>query len=359
MTDTGTTSLLYSARPALTLDGEAARDLEDGLLSLMVEESSEGLARCEATIANWGTAAGAVGFLYFDRATLDFGKPITVSVGGGDRAAQVFEGRISGLEGRFPKSRPPEILILAEDRLQDLRQTRRTRVFEDVTIEDVINTIANAHGLDADIDVEGPTWPVLAQVNQSDLAFLRDRAADIDAEIWVRGDRLLAQSRALRPAETVTLNYGRSLQELSIAADLAGQCTALTVGGWDISGKEPVESEAGPQGLAGESEGQTGSAVLEEAFGDRPERIVHRLPLSLGEGDALAGAEFRRRARRFLRGTAVAEGDGRIHVGGSVTFRGVGELFDGAYTVTAVRHLFDLDMGLTTEFSVERPWIGS
>jgi phage protein D len=358
MGDLGTAPLLYSARPSLKLDGARQQSLEGGLLSLVVEEDVDGMARCEASFGNWGTAAGTVGFVYFDRALLEFGKPLVVSIGGGDAAADVFEGRISGLEGRFPKSRPPEILILAEDRLQDLRMTRRSRMFEEASVEDAIRAIASDHGLTPQIDIEAPTLAVLAQVNQSDLAFLRQAAADVDAEVWMRGTDLFVQARARRPSETVTLTYGRGLQELRLTADLAHQCSKLVVGGWDVAAKEAIESEGGPSGLSGEAEGRTGSQVLEDAFGSRVERIVHRLPLTSAEGVALAGSAYRQRARRFVSGEAVAEGDGRIRVGSSVSFAGTGPLFDGAYTVVALRHVFDLERGLVTEFSVERPWIG-
>jgi phage protein D len=328
-------------------------------MSLTVEEYDHGMARCEASFGNWGTSRGEVGFLYFDRDLLNFGKRLTVSVDGDDALVQVFEGRITGLEGRFPRSRPPEIRVMAEDRLQELRQTRRTRVFEDATVEDVIRAIASDHGLHPDLDFDGPVFPVLAQVNQSDLAFLRERADDVDAAVWVRGDSLYVRSRARRPAETVTLTYGCGLHELRIAADLGHQFSAVAVGGWDVAAKAAVVSEAGPDSLSGETEGETGSAVLDAALGERRERIAHRLPLSATEGDALANAEYGRRARHFVSGKAVAEGDGRIRVGSSVTFRGTGPLFDGAYTVASVRHVFDLDRGLLTEFAVERPWIGS
>jgi len=358
MGDLGTTSLLYSARPGLRLDGAEQPELEAGLMALVVEEDSDGMARCEATFGNWGTIRGTMGFPYFDRTLLEFGKRIEISIGSDAAAARVFEGRITALEGRFPKSRPPEILVLAEDRLQDLRQTRRSRVFEAASIEEVIRAIASDHGLTPQIDIDGPVFPALAQVNQSDLAFLREKAADVDAEIWVRGNDLLAQARARRRANTLTLNYGMGLHELRISADLAHQCSRLVVGGWDVSVREPVDSSAGPDTLAGEVEGSTGSAVLDATLGSRTERIAHRLARSAAEGDSLAKAEYRRRARRFVSGEAVAEGDARIRVGSAVDLRGTGPLFDGAYTVTAVRHIFDLDRGLVTEFAVERPWIG-
>ena len=358
MGDLGTAPLLYSARPSIEIDGTAQQSLEGGLLSMAVAEKTNEMAWCEATFRNWGSAGGGVDYLYFGRDLLEFGKEISVSMGGGDADAQVFDGRISGLEGRFPKSRPPEILVLAEDRLQDLRQTRRTRVFEDASVEDVVRAVASDHGLTPDIDLTGPTLPALAQINQSDLAFIQSLASGIDAEVWARGGTLFAKSRSARDEGEVTLTYGRGLHELSLCADLAHQCTKLVVGGWDVTGKESVESEAETSSISSESDGDTGSDVLSASFGDRLEKIVHHQPLSSAEGDALAKAEYRKRARRFLTGDGIAEGDGRIRVGGKINLRGVGRLFDGRYTVSAVRHLFDFQGGYQTEFSVERPWIG-
>src|SRR5690606_31118178 len=97
-------------------------------------------------------------------------------IGAGEAAGTIFEGRITALEGRFAGSRPPELLVMAEDRLQDLRMTRRTRTFEQVSDADVIRQVAQAHGLQADVSVSGPTHRVVAQVNQSDLALARERA---------------------------------------------------------------------------------------------------------------------------------------------------------------------------------------
>ena len=64
----------YASRPRLRIDGRLIEDLGDSLLiSLFVEESTMGLFHCEANFLNWGPRDGQVGFLFFDRDTLDFG----------------------------------------------------------------------------------------------------------------------------------------------------------------------------------------------------------------------------------------------------------------------------------------------
>lgn len=356
MGNLGTTPALYAARPRFAVAGSDVPDLADDLRGLLVEETTAGLYRCEATFANWGPTGGSVDFLYLDRQLFDFGTDLTVRAGSGDTEGLLFEGRITGLEAHYPPQRPPEVTILAEDRLQDLRMTRRTRVFEDVSDQDVFQTIAAAHSLRPELDLDGPTYRVLAQVNQSDLAFLRARARAIDAEVWVEGGTLYARPRPQRGGDAIALTYLEGLHEFQVLADLAEQRTSLVVSGWDVAAKEAVTHESDEAAIQSELNGfDSGAAVLDRAFGMRPERIVHTAPFTLREAQAVAEAEFRAMARRFVTGRGMAEGDARLRVGARVDLRGLGRLFEGRYTVTAVQHTFDDAYGYRTHFTVERP----
>src|SRR5689334_17476426 len=135
---------LYSARPRFKVDGQDRAELSDAVSEMSVEENAEGLRHCELTFNNWGPKNGSVNFLYFDRQTLDFGKRLVIAAGGGVGDGDIFDGRITSLEGRFQRSRAPEILVLAEDKLQDLRMTRRTRTFENITDAALFQQIAQA-----------------------------------------------------------------------------------------------------------------------------------------------------------------------------------------------------------------------
>lgn len=350
---------IYAAQPSVTIDGENEPAVARGVLSLMVAESTEGLYRCETVIGNWGGERGSLGFAYSDRRLLDFGKALTISIGAGDRAGKIFEGRVTGLESHFPQTRAPEIAVLAEDRLQDMRMTRRTRTFDDMSDEDVIGRIASDHGLTADLDIQGPTHAVLAQVNQSDLAFLRERARAVDAELWVDGDTLRAATRTRRGDAAVKLTYGANLHEASVLADLALQRTSVTVAGWDVAAKDGIAHEAGASTVQPELNGHDGGpALLESAFGARKESVVHTVPLTAAEAQARAEAMMRAASRRFVTARGVAEGDARLRVGGIVELVGLDDLFAGEYHLTETRHTFDLEHGYRTHFRAERPGLG-
>ncbi len=353
------TAALYSARPRVDLAGEPSLDLTDGLLSLVCTETTEGLARCEAVFGNWGLKEGSNQYLYSDRRQLDFGAELSIGLGSGDRSGTVFDGRISGLEAHFPALSTPEITVLAEDRLQDLRMTRRTRTFEDLSDEDVINQVVSPHGLSADVDIEGSTHRLIAQTNQSDLAFLRDRARLVDAEIWLAGTTVHVVARSRRRSDNVELTLNSDLHEVSVLADLATQRTSVTVSGWDRTAKEVIEQQATESAIQSELNGDTsGPGLLESAFGARAETLVHTVPLSSAEAQSRADSVMRTLARRFVTAVGCSEGDARLRVGTSVDLIGLGPGFTGTYYLVEVEHTFDPGQGYLTRFRAERAGLG-
>lgn len=349
------TTGLVSARPTIHVGGEEIPKLGVDLNGLLIAENISGLYRCEANFSNWGNINNTIDYLYFDRRTLDFGKSLEIKRDDNT----LFNGRIMGIEANYPAGQAPQISVLAEDRFQDLRMTRRTRTFADVGDADVFNQIANDHGLSPSVNVNGPTYKVLAQVNQSDLAFMRERARAIDAEVWMAGSTLNVKTRSNRNGGTLQLIRGSDLREFKVLADLASQRTSVTVNGWDVSSKAGLQFEATESAINSELNGdRSGISILQSALGTRKEAVAHTVPLNSQEAQAVAESFFKMSARRFVVGRGIAETSASLHVGTTVELRNLGPLFNGKYYVTEVVHLFDSVKGLRTEFCAERPGIG-
>jgi phage protein D len=358
ITHEGAVPRVAPARPSVTVGANADSSLSQGMTALRIQENTDGLYCCEATFGNWGAKDGQTTFLYFDRRMFDFGRELTITLTG----EAIFRGRVSGLEGVYPSGGGPRLTVLAEDRHQDLRMTRRSRTFTDVTDAEVITRIATEHELTGDVRLAGPPHRVLAQLNQSDLAFLRDRARAIDAELWIDGTTLTARTRSDRTAlgrPPLRLGYGNELREFTVLADLAGQRSSLTVGGWDVAAKQALAATAGESTVSNEAGGgQTGARLLAAAFGERAERVVHSVPLTGQEAQSRADTLYRRIARRFLTAHGVAQTLPGLRAGARVRLDHLGELFSGEYYLTGVTHLFDDEQGLRTEFSAERAGLG-
>ncbi|HKV10074.1 MAG TPA: contractile injection system protein, VgrG/Pvc8 family [Thermoanaerobaculia bacterium] len=354
MADNGS-NRVKATRPKIFVAGREETGLSQALLRMSVRETVEGLAAAELRIGNWGPKDNSIGFLYFDRKKLDFGKAVQVKLDDD----LLFDGRVSAIEAEFGEGRPPEIAVLLEDRFQDLRMTRRTRTFTDVGDADVIRRVATVHGLQADVDVPGPVHKVVAQVNQSDLAFLRERARSAGAELWIDNGKIFAKPRTARNGAAVKLKYGADLRELTLVADLAHQRTSVDVSGWDVSGKQAIRQQADDAVLRNElGSDASGAKILREAFGERKESIAHRVPLSAEEARTEAEAWFRSAGRRFLVGRGLAQPNGKLRVGAWVELDGLSTLFNGKYYLAEVQHLFDGAGGFRSEFTAERPGLG-
>lgn len=344
-----------STQPVINIGGQDNSSLGEGLVSMIIRENTNGLYRAEVLFDNWGEKNNNLDFLYFDRQTLDFGKVLKIKLG----TDTYFDGRIMAVEAQFGAAQTPQINVLAEDRFQDLRMNRRTRTFADASDSDVINQIASDHGLTPNVNVDGPTYKVLAQINQSDLAFLRERARAIDAELWMTGGTLNAKTHTDRGNGALEMIHGGKLHEFSVIADLAMQRTSVSVSGWDVSSKSALKHESDDSVISGELGSDTsGPSILQSALGARKESLVHTIPLTSQEAQSTADAYFKMSARRFVVGHGVAETDLDLRVGSYVNLTGLGPMFSGKYYVSEVRHMFDRRRGLRSEFTGERPGIG-
>jgi phage protein D len=349
--------------PELKVDGQANAELARDLARLSIEEDIEGMKRLQFSLIAIGARAGQADeqLNWLDGQVLDFGKEINVSMGPSDARTQVFSGKVSRLELNLQQGRSPELDCHAEDRLMDLRMTRRFKTFERVSDADLVREIASQHGLNANVDANGPTYDLVQQWNQSNLAFLRERARRLAADVWIEDNNLHLASRDHRQGSRVTLIQGNNLLQARLAADLAHQRSKVIAGGYDDSAKDAISEEAGSDAIAAEAQGNRhGVEVLERAFDSRDSYRVRDVPLDSQQATSLARAALLTRARRFVTVTGVADGTPGLGVGSLLRLERVGALFEGdGFYVTQVRHQFDLTHGYRTHFEAERAWIGS
>lgn len=356
-----TETLFYNARPVFTLDGQDISDLARDILYLSVSETSDGLKSLEARFTAMGPMPGrsTESLLYLNGRELDFGKRLQVSIGPRSRQRFVFDGFISALEIQFDEAQEPEVCVFAEDKLMDLRMTRRSRTFEDMSDQQIAEELAGEHGLQTQVNAQGPTYNQIQQCNMSDLAFLRERGRLLQAEVWLDGDTLHFATRDQRQATNLTLIRGTDLIQVRILADLAHQRTKVHIGGFDANSVEAIDESAGEEAISAEAVGgRSGVSILQNTFGQRISKRVMEVPLIAAEASAWAEAEMRRRARQFVTVNAIATGVADLIVGSTLNLEQVGEPFSGdGYYVTKVQQEFTLAYGHRTHFEAQRAFI--
>jgi phage protein D len=347
--------------PVFRVRDQPVPDLARDCVRLEVAEGTDGLRALQVHLV--ATDSGAPGppgpMRHLDGREVDLGSSIKVSLGPDEQQRHVFGGTVSGIEVEFRDGSAPVVVLYAEDQLMRLRMTRRMRTYREVTDADIATEIARAHGLDADVAAVGARYDVVQQLNQSDLAFLRERARLIQAELWCTGTTLHFRTRDRREGTKVVAVQGNHLLSGRIGADLAHQRGTVSVTGYDAQAQRAIDELAGPDVLDTEvSGGRTGPRLVREALGDSASYRVREAVLTVEEARSFARAEMLRRGRRFVTVSGLLRGNAELVVGTRLRLADVGAPFEGGgYYVTHVRHTYDQVSGFRTGFQAERPTV--
>lgn len=349
---------VHSARPTVRIEGAEQPRVSELTIGMSMSEREGGLSALELRLSNLASdAQGGAAAAFEDETVLALGKSIEVYAGDQGRPQEIFAGAITALEAAFPKEGPPELVVLAEDRLQQARMARRTAVHDEITLADLAAAVANELGLTPQVTGFTETVGTWVQINESDLAFLRRVLNRFDGDVQVVGDELHVSPRGDVRRGALDLELHSQLRTARVVADLAQQVTEISVGGWDaLLGERLTATSQGSR--PGPGEGRSGRQILGDTLGPRVEHVGQPTPTTGAEAQALADAIFDRAARRFVCLEATAEGNPALRVGTHVTVSGLSNRFDNTYYVSSACHRWDVERGYETDFEAECASLG-
>ena len=352
---------VYGARPTVRLAGAEDPRATELLLAMRMEESEGGMSRLEMRFSNWASLkGGGAEYAFGPGAKLKLGASIEVYSGDQAQPREIFKGSITAVEAEYSTGAPPELTVLAEDILQAARMKRMSRVHDKKSPADLAKAIAGEMNLTpivAGLDAPKQVW---AQLNESDLAFLRRILGRFDADLQLVGKELHVSPRGDVKRNALDLELYGQLARARITVDLADQVTKITTRGWNAKDGAFVKGSADKLTHGGPGQGKDGKALLKDAFGggERYEHVGHLAVESVDEAKALAEAAFDLRARRLVVIDGVAEGNPQLRVGSHCNVSGVDACFENTYYVTRATHLYDQREGYRTEFSAECAYLG-
>lgn len=345
-------------RPTILIDQKQYALISELALSFEMTEQEGGLSTLELRLSNVASnPRGSADLAFDDNTIFKLGAHIALYAGEVKGPSEIFRGVITGLEAEFSDEQPPELVVLAEDLLQQARMQRRTQTYADTTVEKLAKNLANQLGLKPVIASFPSTLGTQVQLNESDLAFFRRILARCDGDMQIVGDELHVSRRQDVKRGALKLRLFDELRRARITADLAEQVSKVTVAGWDAEQGQRIKASSSAGGL-GPGQGVNGSAALSQAFPTRNHHVAHLVAGDQTEAKALADTIFTERARRFVRVDGTAHGNPALRVGTQVSLSELGRRYSNDYYVTTCIHRWDVERGYETDFEAECAFIG-
>jgi phage protein D len=270
------------------------------------------------------------------------GDAIEIKVG--DQATSVFKGEVVGLEPVYKGGEKTIITIRAMNKLHRLLRKRKSITFTDKTDQQILNQVVGDAGLTLDWKHETSiTYKHVYQHNQTDLEFLRTRAARMGCHVWCVDTTVYCKQPELQSGPIATLNVDQQadaiLHRLAPRLNSSAIVNKVTCKGWNPETKELITGDATVQGSKlGSQTSVAGSGSLgnEETF-----TVDHPI-WSTEEAKALAKARLQDASLSYITGEAEVAGNPVFDLGKVVkvvanAMKG-DDKFNGNYYLMGVTH---------------------
>ncbi len=295
---------------------------------------------------------------------IEIGAKLVVSLAASGVSAttkKVFTGEITALELDHDATGAYTV-VRAMSRAHRLMRGRKVQAFRNMSAAAVVRKVATGAGLTVGrLDVAGVTYRHLSQAGVSDWDFLQMLAQEHDAVVRVDESgrlefvKLKPASKAPKPKMTNdphVLKFGANTVALRAVLTTADQANGVEVRSWDVATKKALVA------VRTNTPSKTVRPGLKasKANGAFPTKA----PLLVTDTPYATQAEATRAARSLEASTsagfgeleAVVTGNPELRAGDPVTLTDFGKDFDGAYTVTAARHVLDPEAGYYTTLTV-------
>jgi uncharacterized protein len=281
------------------------------------------------------------------------GAPVEIKVG--DDKKTIYEGEIVGMEGTYKGGEKTRLLIRAMNKMHRLLRHRKSVTFADKNDEEILKQIVGDAGLTLEWKHDKTiTYKHVYQHNQTDLEFLRMRAARLGAHVWCVGTKIYVKQPDLQqgPAKELLLQQPGGDQQTSAiksftprlsSANILKKCT---VRGWNPETKDLIVGTYSAQdSKLGKKNAVSASGVLgrEETF------MVDQPIWSKEEADALAKARLVDLSLTYITGECEITGDNKLDLGQVVKIEANPEPdnkdkdpFNGNYYIMGITHRYVL-----------------
>ncbi|MGF1602850.1 MAG: VgrG-related protein [Thermosynechococcaceae cyanobacterium] len=354
---------LYLSEPILKINGGAASaELMQDILDITVDESLHLPSMFVLKIHNAYVPASENSEEWRNEKYFKLGDVITIGFKGSttedlefkesEEELRLIEGEITGIEVKFSDTSKAHLIIRGYDVSHRLHRGRYNRSFLNQTASDIVKIVAKEAGLKiGQVDSSGSPRDYTFQENQTNMEFLRERAARVGFELFVQDNKLYF--REPKNNGSLTLEWLTDISSFDVRTTTAEQVSSVEVHGWDYSKKKLISEKASTEQLVtstGNQKGSSSSTVFKSM--PSPQMIVvDQTVESSKEAKQMAQALCDELGGEFVTAKAKAEGNPEIRPGKVVKLEKMGTRYSGQYYVTETCHRYCQGV-LKTHFDV-------
>jgi len=284
-------------------------------------------------------------------------------------------GEVTAIEGRYGEfTRTTVVRGYSHD--HRLQRARRARTFIDAKDSDVARQLASDAGLQVgQVDATTQQHPQLAQADQTDWAFLVERATEIGYEVGAtEGKFFFRKAHTLAGGTPLTATMGETLTSFEpriSAANLVPEVETRVQDATEAKALAAKIAIASPSAEIGAGTASQAASQFASKTPPKPPPTAENGPAPTAKGYVLvdrgfsvvagsdkalqdtAGALAEHVGSSFAEAEGEILGDGRAVAGAVLQVEGVPKPFAGKWLVTRARHVFDNnDCGYRTRFTV-------
>ena len=281
------------------------------------------------------------------------GGEVTIKMGQQDDLQTVHEGDLTAYFIEFLHRKGTKFVFRGHDRSHRLHRVVRFRSFQAQCDSDVIKDMVGDHGLTASVDDSPMNGEVRVQFNQTDHAFIRDRARRLGWLYRVEGNELTFKAPTFEDSGK-SYSVDKEIFSFDIGLEMSPIPTKVKVWGWDPVKKEQVSHEAKPgEEWWGPVAKSAGHKLSDKAFGENVVMVSDLAIATPDEATEIAQGVFERMTEKSLQGPVLVRGDPELKVGNTVYLEGLGPALEGNYLMLEVTHIWTRD-GMFSRLQVGR-----
>lgn len=354
---------LYANNFILQLNGtNAPQEIIDDVLEIVVDESLHEPSKFTIKIHNVYGSASENSEPWKNEEYYNIGDQILIGFEAsntqdpkfreGEIEKQLIDGEITGIEVNFSRESKAHVVLRCHDVSHRLYRGRSNQSFLNSTDTDIVRLIAQQAGIKIGrLDESGVVHEHVYQENQTNIDFLRERAAKIGFELFVQDNKIHFHKPEGQNA--LKLEWTKDLTSFDVKVNSAEQVSSVQVNSWDYSQKELISETATKEQLVTETGNSNGSSIAQQfKMKESPKMIVVDRPVdSAEEAKQMAQALCNEIGGKFVTADAEAVGSPEIRPGKVVELKDMGNRYSGKYYITGTRHYY-FKRTYTTGFKV-------